>query len=756
MFTGTMLRKTRNKAVAAATLVTTMVMTGCHDFNYYDPDTFVKDYANNWEEQFGKVDSEQDWNVATRVEAVVSVTGAGVGSRVNIYSDNPYEKEAFAYAQYTIGEDARFSFDVEKGMQQVYAMVIVGGRIVVQGYYDIADGVVAITGQPVAKRLASPSMMRAPEICNVTVGRKIDLGCYRDSIVHEAVVEKNWDGKTYVNWNNGVLEAYYKLENGSYYRSTDLVEWKLCTFDNPYYPVLYCDGVQTPVTANPDGSGFYNVQDGDDHWGLRRYYTETEVQTGWVERFPYGDFYELDGVAGQAGQSWKQGVGYGLYGTGKFFAEYVKYWEKEKTSLEGYDISKIEQGASVTTATAGPLTLSFVYGATQNANAFGYFYYTDEKDKATAPRYILIKDARPGQNIYHDSWKGIAVGDMELSVWSNYERLLADKDREPYDWEIMQNRTPMQLYIAAYNKQFVGTDYKMVYFGEGYDQPGSYTFPANVHVEFFIINIGNASSPDYKTNLGNFNYGTPELNRQMGHYSMRRNFDTNYGAMKATTWKYNGVQYIGFEDGGGDEDLNDIVFVMDGDVDDTDDIIDVPSDEPVVEDASWIVACEDLGSTDDYDFNDVVFKVSHAAGSGVATVTPLAAGGTLPASIYHEGSCLGEIHSLINPYASTSVMINTTSKGQAGAPVSISVPASFSMVDNMGNFSIYVEGQQALTISSPSKGTVPQMICVPGSWAWPKEREAIEKAYPRFVDWSQNAGQNTDWYQTCDTDKVVK
>ena len=177
--------------------------------------------------------------------------------------------------------------------------------------------------------------------------------------------------------------------------------------------------------------------------------------------------------------------------------------------------------------------------------------------------------------------------------------------------------------------------------------------------------------------------------------------------------------------------------------------------EPAADTQAWTVACEDLGSTDDYDFNDVVFQVKHVAGSTTATVIPLAAGGMFASHIQYLSTDLGEIHKLINPKASTTTMLNTTTYTPAAQTVCVSVPEDFSMASGMGGFSIRVSGRgTTVTIAGPATGTVPQMICVPGDWVWPMERQSIEQAYPNFINWSQNA-QNYEWYKNVVTDKVV-
>ena len=38
------------------------------------------------------------------------------------------------------------------------------------------------------------------------------------------------------------------------------------------------------------------------------------------------------------------------------------------------------------------------------------------------------------------------------------------------------------------------------------------------------------------------------------------------------------------------------------------------------------------------------------------------------------------------------------------------------------------------------------MFVVPGPWAWPLERHAIESAYPGFAEWNKAAGENATWY----------
>lgn len=221
-------------------------------------------------------------------------------------------------------------------------------------------------------------------------------------------------------------------------------------------------------------------------------------------------------------------------------------------------------------------------------------------------------------------------------------------------------------------------------------------------------------------------------------------------------------QYIGLEDNPNvsGRDCNDIVFyipdagagnVTPPDVVDPDNP-DTPIGKPDTP-ATWIIACEDLGSVGDYDFNDIVFGVSHVQNTTEATITPYAAGGTLAANIYWNGEDLGEIHDLLGS-TSTTTMINTNSKGKPGKSIKVTVDGNFSMSSNMGGFGLKI-GEAAVKILPPNEGKAPQMICVPGGWAWPTERTNITEAYSGFGEWGANYNK-TEWWTNSKSGTVVQ
>lgn len=235
----------------------------------------------------------------------------------------------------------------------------------------------------------------------------------------------------------------------------------------------------------------------------------------------------------------------------------------------------------------------------------------------------------------------------------------------------------------------------------------------------------------------------------------------------ASSFKQNGDEYtyLGFDDDSkGDHDLNDLMFIADPEpeiidyepVPDPDDP--EPNPEPEPESPStWTIAVEDLGNTDDYDFNDIVFTIKHVSGTEVATITPLAAGGSLETYLcytdgegeYHET----EFHSFFGVDGpgsdGTYPLINTQSVNYSASSFEIKVDKDFSVAEKMGGFTIKVvnnQTQSTVVIAAPDAGAAPQMICVPSGWQWPVERVNINDAYPGFSTWINDPTQ-VDWYK---------
>lgn len=260
------------------------------------------------------------------------------------------------------------------------------------------------------------------------------------------------------------------------------------------------------------------------------------------------------------------------------------------------------------------------------------------------------------------------------------------------------------------------------------------TVPQGLYFGFYIKNYN-----DHKKAEGNESY-------YLYGYSIADWNDGNKSYVG--TYTDNGKTYLTFEDwistaSNAQSDLNDLVMMFDP----------APTILDDGEAGVWILAAEDLGDLDDYDFNDMVISVKHPAGKTYANITPLAAGGILPVQLYRKGTAIGgEFHSWFGDGTiPSSTMINTTTVNQKSNVTSISVPADFTMtsygdIENMGGFTWVVTRKNGTTtrITAPQKGTAPQMICVPGTWKWPKERTRISTAYPDFGKWGENY-KNGEW-----------
>lgn len=264
-------------------------------------------------------------------------------------------------------------------------------------------------------------------------------------------------------------------------------------------------------------------------------------------------------------------------------------------------------------------------------------------------------------------------------------------------------------------------------------------------------------------------------------------------ACHATTYVYNsplGHRYrvLTFEDwfnepgNLSDFDMNDLVFFID-----SDEPLKAPDvvDENLGERYEWVLACEDLGDKDDFDFNDVVMSISHVSGHDEAQITALAAGGTMETYVYYKdaagrervlGDC--EWHEQFGVY-DYGQMINTQNRvTHTGRTHTVKVHEDFTLSprlhdgdgnelgvaqlkQNMGGIFIRVrreDGSIAEIMSPTATGSAPQMILVPqkhhdggslqysNTWEWPRERHAIDIAYPMFREWIKDSRSNTDWH----------
>ena len=205
------------------------------------------------------------------------------------------------------------------------------------------------------------------------------------------------------------------------------------------------------------------------------------------------------------------------------------------------------------------------------------------------------------------------------------------------------------------------------------------------------------------------------------------------------------------------------------------------------------VMCEDLGSTFDFDFNDLVFDVEYTReekkvngewvpdpdGDGLwdATITLQAVGGTLPIYIKNFNGTEYNAHELMGGTLSESGIYSPVNVGTGSThdPVTLTMVRVAST--NPENIVIRVtspdkedRGASKVTtmiLPNPSGSQsfggnlAPQKICMPVDVRWTKEYQQIEWAYPHFAEWvaSQNGaagfGNESDWTRTDVVEKYL-
>lgn len=213
-----------------------------------------------------------------------------------------------------------------------------------------------------------------------------------------------------------------------------------------------------------------------------------------------------------------------------------------------------------------------------------------------------------------------------------------------------------------------------------------------------------------------------------------------------------------------------------------------PGNPEFYKDHKWHrIMCEDLGNTDDYDFNDLVYDVYFTGTNNqyTAHIKVLASGGTLPIYVgTHTENPAREAHQILQ--GGNAKKLNG---GQLYQPVNVSagvtanpVEFEFEMKDASGNWltgdagtdpdniPILVtstdksrqtaSGKNTFVLLPAVKNPVPQKICIDGNLIdatkvrWMKERKQIESTYTLFDEWATagdkdnseyHFGKTSDW-----------
>lgn len=292
------------------------------------------------------------------------------------------------------------------------------------------------------------------------------------------------------------------------------------------------------------------------------------------------------------------------------------------------------------------------------------------------------------------------------------------------------------------------------------------------HMDYLVCDGGAVDGNHFY----NFNYSDYQLGRK-GMMLIVDGNTTNFGyhsSMDNSDWynhfrlvELHGNYYVGFdfESNGSDEGkierdyiYNDwIVKIVPGEG-----TINEPDERPRT--IKRRVMCEDLGSTFDFDFNDLVFDVEYTReekkvngewvpknsdGLWDATITLQAVGGTLPIYIKNFDGTEHNAHELMGGTLLESGIYSPVNVGTGSThdPVTLTMVRVAST--NPDNIVILVTSPDkknrgaSKVLELPSSegdqnfGTslAPQKICVPVTTRWTKEYQQIEWAYPYFHEW---------------------
>lgn len=302
----------------------------------------------------------------------------------------------------------------------------------------------------------------------------------------------------------------------------------------------------------------------------------------------------------------------------------------------------------------------------------------------------------------------------------------------------------------------------------------------------FYLRTNDALSTDQKTKLTNLGVTESNLPKYSANYSCA-SMNTKDNNFRSAIAIYDNFTFMGIDDdlGGGDFDCNDVTFALSNTKGEkyipeftegtknsnwNKDVIEKHPEyinPPSLEETklqSWTLAFENAGLDNDYDFNDVVLKVTPDTKNGKAEVKLLATGAQRKTEVWFNGTKLGEVHELFG--VSTHTFVNTTSNTATTKAVtlpSINWPQNTTMEAQRMNFSLKVYNDDGKVDREFSMEDLlndkksPQALCVAGDWKWPKERINVYVAYPLIGKWGVNFNnpEYSNWYSQPKADAVV-
>ena len=686
-------------------------LTGCSDepYEFTQNEQYVKDFIN----KYGIPDPAHDWSMASTVKTDIKVNGLNKGT-VEIYTAAPGTPQARLAARIPItGSAATANISLPAGMDCAYA--------------QIKDGTNAI------RTVSKVSIQQNSMSQTLTVSTP-------PSDDHLPTVEDYEFSSYFLPYTIRIeLEEYLKTlvsEDDKDYSYTKANEWfkanKRTYTPNPDNPGWISEELNLgikPLTKVPN----LKILNG-------LYYEMGEALSYRTYLSPIFDHYHIPDSDETEGGVFKEGEN-----------NIEKYYHNKTGGIQ------LDPKVTFKVDEEGPVTMQCIWRGTQYKDYFGYYYYkpgevmTADRLLNEIPKYIFITGAD-----VKESSDLTQIKDISLISAIN------DSDADWTDLDGMSTSicSGWSKHDSDDDKLIRGRKYYLAYYGENYDQEPSYIFPQDVQIGYFMFR-GGGDDGDIR-----FFFSDCPLQYELA-YSLYK--DEDWGMMGrpyAGKFRMQGRTYVGFGDESYDYDLNDLVFIAENVYpakDITPEELGGPEDDP--DPLCWTLACEDLGSTDDVDFNDVVLDVEYVAGSGKITLIPRAAGGTLVTNIYFrqgndtDYTLVGEIHNLMSEeYGSKCPMLNTYPDHHQVNPrsvkkITLDVPEDFVMSDFMSRIRLTTRGVDDTEADAKEvtaytdiegAGKIPQMLLLSGEWHWPTERIGITIAYPDFTDWVKDTNA-TDW-----------
>lgn len=766
-----------------------MLLSSCHDNDIYDPNDIVKDYADNWQKTFGDIDPNQDWNLATSitVNAQLDIPGSSV---MKIYTTNPLDSESRLLAITELNNGVgSISFDAIKGSTSLFVTIHQDNEYIIFDNYSVENGQINIDSDTNTTRTSTRTIEVGSDVYNeFNFPTAEELAAVFPTSIPEGADEiKDLTGDLYwVYLGNGAGHNYKVTKTGEV---TIGGSWKNEAEGGGYATYNVYVSVEGNVTIKRDGVEHYNLyilkgnvtldsnygecggvisvakgatlndkRSSIAHNGGIDLYNRGTIKTGAYDIGNKATVYNEGKFEASGALSYSAGAG----NTSRFinWGDDVELTAPSMTlnstchfftdgTVKITGETKVTQSGIVWVNNGHYTTKTMTFSA-KNGTFYNYCqlivtdvcYFTDGKFNNMDNSYAEFGKGlfnnfhvMMGNNSGFNVKEGSIFGRQGQGTFQGFEA----KDD-----------------VAKAYVRLDGTTKVFTHNGAAFHVKGANLTLAYNDMKFYNDSYYFSTS-DFDSSWNNF-------------YSETTKEELEANNDGRTTWDLHNVKKIitgdYFEETSFTTKKGECAATWDGPT-----IIPTPSEVEVKDTPnSWIIACEDLGSKDDIDFNDVVFSVEYVAGTTTATVTPLAAGGIYSAEIGYIGddSFIYEVHEWFNRPGEngSQLMLNTgvdsgaNEDGVTATSKTVTVPKNFKLSynaanqTNMGGFFIKVSStSKATTILGSGVGEAPQMILVPGTWKWPKERIKIYDAYPQFENWSKNDNDiNTNWYNFPDND----